>query len=111
MRIDLERYAARLEQAQRDCKDHADPVMKLPTAEHFGLTEDNEKRLSEIIDEINSRTGKNYDNDLVVRAMLQIPAPPLCSSPFGLGNAARSDTLPVEVSMTPLIDSTRPVWS
>lgn len=50
----------------------ADPVMKLPTAEHFGLTEDKEKRLSEIIDEINSRTGKNYDNDLVVRAMLQI---------------------------------------
>lgn len=48
------------------------PVMKLPTAEHFGLTEDKEKRLSEIIDEINSRTGKNYDNDLVVRAMLQI---------------------------------------
>lgn len=50
----------------------ANPVMKLPTAEHFGLTEDKEKRLSEIIDEINSRTGKNYDNDLVVRAMLQI---------------------------------------
>lgn len=50
----------------------ADPVMKLPTAEHFGLTEDKEKRLSEIIDEINSRTGKNYDNDVVVKAMLQI---------------------------------------
>lgn len=48
------------------------PVMKLPTAEHFGLTEDKEKRLSEIIDEINSRTGKNYDNDIVVKAMLQI---------------------------------------
>ena len=50
----------------------ADPVMKLPTAEHFGLTEDKEKRLSEIIDEINSRTGKNYDNDVVVKVMLQI---------------------------------------
>ena len=50
----------------------ADPVMKLPIAEHFGLTEDKEKRLSEIIDEINSRTGKNYDNDVVVKAMLQI---------------------------------------
>lgn len=46
----------------------ASPVMKLPTAEHFGLTEDKEKRLSEI----NSRTGKNYDNDVVVKAMLQI---------------------------------------
>jgi type I restriction enzyme R subunit len=30
----------------------ASPVTKLPTAEHFGLTEDKEKRLSEIIDEI-----------------------------------------------------------
>ena len=50
----------------------ADPVMKLPIAEHFALTEDKEKRLSEIIDEINSRTGKNYDNDVVVKAMLQI---------------------------------------
>ena len=46
--------------------------MKLPTAEHFGLTEDKEQRLSEIIDEINSRTGKSYDNDVVVKAMLQI---------------------------------------
>ncbi len=50
----------------------ADPIMKLPIAEHFGLTEDKEQRLSEIIDEINSRTGKSYDNDVVVKAMLQI---------------------------------------
>lgn len=50
----------------------ASPVMKLPTAEYFGLPEDKEKRLSEIIDEINSRTGKSYDNDVVVKAMLQI---------------------------------------
>lgn len=46
--------------------------MKLPTAEHFGLTEDKERRLSEIIDEINNRTGKTYDNDVVVKVMLQI---------------------------------------
>ena len=50
----------------------ASPVVKLPMADHFGLTEDKEKRLSEIIDEINSRTGKNYDNDVVVKSMLQI---------------------------------------
>ena len=46
--------------------------MKLPTAEHFGLTEDKVQRLSEIIDEINARTGKAYDNDVIVKAMLQI---------------------------------------
>lgn len=50
----------------------ANPVVNLPTAEHFGLAEDKEQRLSEIIDEINSRTGKSYDNDVVVKAMLQI---------------------------------------
>ncbi len=50
----------------------ADPIMHLPTAEHFGLTEDKEQRLSEIIEEINSRTGKTYDSDVVVKAMLQI---------------------------------------
>ena len=50
----------------------AKSIVKLPTAEHFGLTEDKEQRLSEIIDEINARTGKAYDNDVVIKAMLQI---------------------------------------
>lgn len=50
----------------------AKPVMKLPTAESFGLTEAKEERLSQIIAEINSRTGKAYDNDVAVKAMLQI---------------------------------------
>ena len=50
----------------------AKPVMKLPTAERFGLTEEKEERLSQIIAEINSRTGKAYDNDIAVKAMLQI---------------------------------------
>jgi len=43
-----------------------------PTAESFGLTEAKEERLSQIIAEINSRTGKAYDNDVAVKAMLQI---------------------------------------
>ncbi|UNL85271.1 type I restriction endonuclease subunit R [Priestia koreensis] len=50
----------------------AQPVMKLPTADSFGLTEAKEERLSHIIAEINSRTGKTYDNDVAVKAMLQI---------------------------------------
>lgn len=50
----------------------ARPVVKLPTADTFGLTEDKEERLSQIIAEINSKTGKNYDNDVAVKAMLQI---------------------------------------
>lgn len=50
----------------------ASPVVKLATAESFGLTEAKEERLSQIIAEINSRTGKSYDNDVAVKAMLQI---------------------------------------
>ena len=47
-------------------------MVKLPTAESFGLTEAKEERLSQIIAEINSRTGKAFYNDFVVKAMLQI---------------------------------------
>ncbi len=48
------------------------PIVKLPTADTFNLTEDKIKHLSEIIAEINSRTGKSYDNDVAIKAMLQI---------------------------------------
>jgi len=50
----------------------AQPIVKLPVAEKFGLSEAKEERLSQIIAEINSRTGRNYDNDVAVKAMLQI---------------------------------------
>lgn len=48
------------------------PVVKLPNAEDFHLAEDKVQKLSEIIADINSRTGKDYDKDVVVKAMLQI---------------------------------------
>lgn len=48
------------------------PVLKLPEADGFNLTEAKIARLSEIIAEINSRTGKAYDSDVAVKAMLQI---------------------------------------
>ena len=49
----------------------ADPYIKLPEAE-TQLTEDEEKKLSEIIAEINSRTGNKFDEDIAAKAMLQI---------------------------------------
>jgi len=48
------------------------PVVKLPTAQTFNLTEDEEKKLSDIIAELNSRTGKTFDNDVAIKAALQI---------------------------------------
>ena len=50
----------------------SNPVTKLPTADHFVLAEDKEEKLSQIIAEINSIAGKAYDNDVAVKAMLQI---------------------------------------
>lgn len=49
----------------------ADPYVKLPEAE-TQLTEDEEKKLSEIIAELNSRTGNSFDEDVAAKAMLQI---------------------------------------
>lgn len=51
---------------------NSNPIVKLPTADDFGLTEDKEKKLSEIIAEINSKSGREYDNDIVLKSMLQI---------------------------------------
>ena len=53
-------------------KHKADPMVHLPTAESLSLTPAKMERLSQIIAEINSKTGKNYDNDVAVKAMLQI---------------------------------------
>lgn len=48
------------------------PVMKLPESDGFNLSEAKIERLSQIIADINSRTGKAYDTDVAVKAMLQI---------------------------------------
>ena len=53
-------------------KHKADPMVHLPTAESLSLTPLKMERLSQIIAEINSKTGKSYDNDVAVKAMLQI---------------------------------------
>ena len=50
----------------------ADPIVKLPIADSFSLTKTKEELLSTIIAELNSKTGKNFDNDIVVKSMLQI---------------------------------------
>ena len=50
----------------------ANPIVRLPMAEDIVLPEDKQERLSVIIDEINSKNGKSYDNDVAIKAMLQI---------------------------------------
>ncbi|MDE6058839.1 MAG: DEAD/DEAH box helicase family protein [Clostridia bacterium] len=48
------------------------PIVKLPTADTIVLPEDKQEKLSVIIAEINSKTGKSYNNDVAIKAMLQI---------------------------------------
>ncbi|OOB77023.1 MAG: restriction endonuclease [Epulopiscium sp. Nuni2H_MBin003] len=50
----------------------SNPIIKLAEADKFGLTQVKEAKLSQIIEELNSKLGKNYDNDVVIKAMLQI---------------------------------------
>lgn len=50
----------------------SNPNIELATAETFNLTEDEEKKLSDIISEVNSKTGKSFDNDVAIKAALQI---------------------------------------
>ena len=53
-------------------KGHAStPNVKLSGTD-IGLTIDEEKHLSKIIDEVNSRAGKGYDNSAMTKVMLQI---------------------------------------
>ena len=70
--IKAEKFVQKKGQEHKTPQHHSNPVVKLPTAEAFNLTPDKVERLSVIIAEINSRTGKTYDNDVAVKAMLQI---------------------------------------
>lgn len=48
------------------------PIIKLPSTNGFSPREEKIKRLSEIIEEINSRMGKKFDVDVGAKAILQI---------------------------------------
>lgn len=67
------------------------PIIKLPTAETIVLPEDKQERLSIIIAEINSKTGKSYDNDVAIKAMLQIKD--LLMKSEKLRTSARNNTI------------------
>ena len=63
---------------QKKVEDHvkekmiSNPIVKLPVSDAITLPEDKQERLSVIIAEINSKTGKTYDNNVAIKAMLQI---------------------------------------
>ena len=65
-------FAQKKEAEHKEIKLNPFPVVRLPTAEQISLTPPKQERLSAIIAEINSKTGKSYDNDVAIKAMLQI---------------------------------------
>ena len=71
-KIKATNFVQKKEEEHKKSKLVADPVVKVPEADKFYLSTEKEARLSEIIAEINSKTGRSYDNDVAVKAMLQI---------------------------------------
>lgn len=69
----------------------SDPKLSLPTAETFNLTEDEERRLSEIIKEVNAKTGKSFDTDVAFKAALQVRD--ILKKDSDLISSAQSNTL------------------
>lgn len=65
-------FAQKKGKTHTDNKIKSDPVVKLPVADQPILSPEKTELLSHIIAEINSKTGKSYDNDVAVKAMLQI---------------------------------------
>lgn len=53
-------------------KNISKPIIKLPVADPIELPEDKKERLSEIIADINAKTGANYDVDVATKAAMQI---------------------------------------
>ena len=50
----------------------SNPELKLSIADRLNISKDDEKKLSEIISEINNRTGKSFDENVAAGALLQI---------------------------------------
>lgn len=75
----------------KNTKVRVNPAVMLPVAETFTLTEDEERRLSDIIRDVNSKTGKSFDNDVAVKAALQIRD--LMLKNEGLKASARNNTV------------------
>ena len=71
-KIEASNFAQKKEAEYKKAKINPNPITKLPTAESIVLTTPKRERLSKIIAEINSKTGKTYDDDVAVKAMLQI---------------------------------------
>lgn len=70
--IEATGFAQKKGDTHEKSKINPNPITKLPVAEQIVLAPQKKEKLSQIIAEINSKTGKSYDDDVAVKAMLQI---------------------------------------
>lgn len=59
-------------ETHKDEKQTSKPIVKLPIADPIEITDDKKEKLSEIIAEINAKTGSKYDVDVATTAAMQI---------------------------------------
>lgn len=71
-KIEATGFAQKKDTEHENPRVNPNPIVKLPVADQIILTPLKTEKLSRIIAEINSRTGKAYDNDVALKAMLQI---------------------------------------
>lgn len=76
--FDLKDFIVAKDFIQKESETHtkgakiSNPELKLSIADRLNISKDQEKKLSEIISEINNRTGKSFDENVAVGALLQI---------------------------------------
>lgn len=59
-------------ETHKDEKHASKPIVKLPVADPIEINDDKKERLSEIIADINAKTGSKYDVDVATTAAMQI---------------------------------------
>lgn len=71
-KIEASGFIQRQGEAHTNQTMNSNPNVKLPTADQIILTPQKTEKLSQIIAELNSKSGKAYDTDITIKAILQI---------------------------------------
>ena len=71
-KIKVENFVQKKKEERKNKQIKASPHTYLPITDMFHLSCDAKKRLSDIIAEINAKTGKSFNDDVATKAALQI---------------------------------------
>ena len=71
-KVSATNFVQKLKKETKNARQISQAIVTLAQAEGFILKEPEEKKLSEIIEEINQRFGKNFDSDVISKSILQV---------------------------------------